>query len=182
MPAAIDRIMLSIAASHALDRPAELVATVGRRAPHQLARQLHELFGHPAHPVFTDLPIGFWTSAWFLDLMPGRAATTIASRRLIGLGLLSTVPTVVSGLGDAGDLKRSDRRLAAAHAGLNVAATAAFALSWGMRRKQTTSAARAVAHAGAALATAAAAIGGRLAFPAPDAQPGDSDEPRTVDV
>jgi hypothetical protein len=84
------------------------------------------------------------------------------------------VPTVVSGLGDAADLKRPESRLAAAHAGLNVAATAAFAMSWWMRRKETTASARMVAHVGAALATAAAAIGARLAFPPTDTQSADS--------
>jgi hypothetical protein len=123
------------------------------------------LLGHPVHPAFTDLPIGFWTSAWFLDLLPDRTSTAGAARRLIALGVLSTVPTVVSGLGDAAELSRADRRTAAAHAGLNVAATAAYAFSWWMRRRQTTGAARAVAHVGAALATAGATLGGRLAFP-----------------
>lgn len=29
--------------------------------------------GHPLHPMLTDLPIGFWTSAFTLDLLGGRA-------------------------------------------------------------------------------------------------------------
>lgn len=182
MPANLDPIMRSVAANRALDRPAELVATIGRGVPRDVARRLQDLLGHPAHPMFTDLPIGFWTSAWFLDLMPGRDATERASRRLIGLGLLSTVPTIASGLGDAADLKRPERRLAAAHAGLNIAATAAYALSWCMRRKRTTPAARAIGHIGAAFATAAAAIGGHLAFPPSDTRTDDSDEARTLDV
>jgi hypothetical protein len=158
-------MMNAIARSRLLDRPAELISTVGRGRPRALARRAKARLGHPVHPVFTDLPIGFWTSAWVLDLLPGRAKNAGAARQLLALGVLSTVPTIVSGVGDASEMGRDERRLAAAHAALNVAATAAFAMSWWMRRGQTTSAARAVAHAGAALATAAGAIGGRLAFP-----------------
>jgi len=174
MPAKLDPIMEAIASNDALDQPAELVSSIGRGMPRDLARRAQELIGHPIHPMFTDLPIGFWTSAWCLDLLPGRKSTAPAARRLLALGVLSTVPTVVSGLGDAADLKRPESRLAAAHAGLNVAATAAFAMSWWMRRKETTASARMVAHVGAALATAAAAIGARLAFPPTDAQSADS--------
>jgi len=170
MSATLDPIIDTISGSAALDRPAELVARVGRGSPRTVARRLQAFLGHPSHPAFTDLPIGFWTSAWFLDLLPGRATTAPAARRLIGLGLLSTLPAIASGLGDAADLPLRERRLSAAHASLNVAATAAFAMSWWMRRRQTTSAARAVAHLGAALATAAATIGGRLAFPPSDTE------------
>ena len=172
MTATLEPIMVTIAGSEALDRPAGLVAKVGRGAPRAIARRAQAFLGHPVHPALTDLPIGFWTSAWFLDLLPGRAATAPAARRLIGLGLLSTVPAIASGLGDAADLPLRERRLSAAHASLNVAATAAFAVSWWMRRGQTTSAARGVAHVGAALATAAAAIGGHLAFPPSDTDAG----------
>ncbi len=182
MSAKLDPIMEAIARSEMLDRPADVVAAVGQRAPRDLARRGQVILGHPIHPTFTDLPIGFWTSAWCLDLLPGRARTDLAARRLIGLGLLSTLPTVVSGLGDAADLARRERRLSAAHAGLNVAATAAFAMSWWMRRHETTARARLVAHAGAALATVAAAIGGRLAFPPDDAYSSDPSPREMVEV
>ncbi len=182
MTAKLDPLMEALASSDVLDPAAAAVTAIGRGIPRDLARRAHELLGHPIHPMFTDLPIGFWTSAWFLDLLPGRAATATAARRLIALGVLSTVPAVVSGLGDAADLKRRDRRLSAAHGGLNVAATAAFAMSWWMRRTNTTGRARMVCHAGATLATAAAAIGGRLAFPPVDAQSGDWSADEAVEV
>jgi hypothetical protein len=182
MTAKLDPIMNALARRDALDPAAAAVTAIGRGIPRDLARRAQEFLGHPSHPVFTDLPIGFWTSAWFLDLLPGRAATATAARRLLALGVLSTVPAVVSGLGDASDLKRRDRRLSAAHGGLNVVATVAFAMSWWMRRTETTGRARVVCHVGATLATAAAAIGGRLAFPAFDPQSGDSLADETVEV
>ncbi len=102
-----------------------------------------------------------------LDLLPGGGADA-GARRLLGLGVLSTVPAVVSGLGDASHLDQQGRRSAAAHGALNAAATVAFAYSWWLRRHGTTPRARLAVHVGAALATAAAAIGGHLAFPSDD--------------
>jgi hypothetical protein len=41
------------------------VAAVLPRGPAKDA--LHGVsLGHPLHPLLTDLPIGFWTSAWVL--------------------------------------------------------------------------------------------------------------------
>jgi len=182
MSAKLEPFMEAIATSDVLDPPADVVASIGRGVPQRLARKAQDLLGHPIHPTFTDLPIGFWTSAWCLDLLPGRAGTATAARRLIGLGVLSTVPTVVSGLGDAAELERRQRRLAAAHGILNGAATAAFATSWWMRRHETTARARMVAHGGAALATVAAAIGGHLAFPPADASDGSSSASGMIEV
>ncbi|NUS49432.1 MAG: hypothetical protein HOQ22_00120, partial [Nocardioidaceae bacterium] len=52
--------------------------------------------GHALHPVLTDLPIGFWASAVTLDLVGGRDARG-AAQRLVGLGLLTWLPTAVTG-------------------------------------------------------------------------------------
>jgi uncharacterized membrane protein len=123
------------------------------------------MLGHPVHPALTDLPIGFWTSAWTLDLLPGRDRTAGAARTLIGLGVLSTVPTVATGLGDAAGMSAEGRRTASLHAALNGAATVAFAFSWWLRRGEAQGRARAIAQLGAVLATAGAAVGGHLAFP-----------------
>src|SRR5947209_6330335 len=52
--------------------------------------------GHALHPPLTDVPIGFWTSAVVLDLLGGAQARP-AARRLVGLGVLSAIPTAVTG-------------------------------------------------------------------------------------
>jgi uncharacterized membrane protein len=175
----LDRWIESAGSANALEGPAELVRRVGRGLPTRLAERAQTLLGHPVHPPMTDLPIGFWTSAWALDLLPNRDRTTAAARTLIGLGVLSTGPAVLTGLGDAAGMPTTKRRQAALHAALNVGATAAFACSWWLRRGETSSRARAVAHLGAALATAAAAVGGHLAFP-PDDEAAGSDTAQSV--
>lgn len=122
------------------------------------------MLGHPLHPAVTDLPIGFWTSAWLLDLLPGRSEASAAIRRLYGLGVLSAVPAMFTGLGDAAELDDRGRRLAALHGMLNVAAAGAFTRSWWLRGRGRTVGAIVSAQLGAGLATAAGLIGGHLAL------------------
>jgi uncharacterized membrane protein len=176
---AMPTLIESIGRQSMLDRPADIVRRLGDRLPRRITERAQAVLGHPVHPMFTDLPIGFWTSAWALDLLPGRAGTAVAARRLLGLGLLSAVPTVVTGLGDAAELERRDGRIAALHAGLNIAATTAFAWSWLLRRQETTARARMLCQVGAILATGAGALGAHLALggqPAPaDGQPAPAD-------
>jgi uncharacterized membrane protein len=152
----------------ALDGPAELIRRVGGGVPRRLSQAGERLLGHPIHPAITDLPIGFWTSAWVLDFLPGRQAAGRASRSLIGLGLVSTLPAIVSGLGDAAELDRGRRRTASVHAAFNAGATAAFACSWWMRSNGTTRRAVVASNVGAALATVGGLLGGHLAFASAD--------------
>ena len=90
--------------------------------------------GHPLHPVLTDLPIGFWTSALALDLVGGRPARPAATR-LVGLGLLAAGPTIWSGWADWTALGRERQRVGVAHATTNGLAVVLFASSWLARRR-----------------------------------------------
>lgn len=90
--------------------------------------------GHALHPLLTDFPLGCWTSASLLDLVGGRSARP-AARRLVGLGLLGTVPTVLSGLVEFDGIDaQADRRVATAHAMGNSLATGCQLMSWRARR------------------------------------------------
>lgn len=138
-----------------------------------------EAMGHPVHPALTDLPIGFWTSAVALDVLGGRGSR-VAARRLVALGVLSSIPTALSGLHDAGDrTKPLDRRIVALHAALNGTATLAFALSWRARRREHWLRGVALGLVGAGLASAGGALGGDLVFSAaePTTQGVRSSEP-----
>jgi hypothetical protein len=57
------------------------------------------LLGHALHPALTDVVIGSFFSATLLDLLGGDG-TGRASERLIEIGLVSSAPTVASGLSD----------------------------------------------------------------------------------
>ena len=55
--------------------------------------------GHPLHPLLTDLTIGFWTSAFVLDLVAGRRARP-AANALVGIGVATALPTAAACLAD----------------------------------------------------------------------------------
>ncbi len=119
--------------------------------------------GHPLHPMLTDLPMGFWTSAWVLDLVGGKKSRPAADR-LIGLGILSAVPTAASGLSDWSDTIGDDRRVGTAHAVANGTALTLYSLSWLARRKGRRGRGLVLGHLGAAAATAGGYLGGHLVF------------------
>ena len=68
--------------------------------------------GHAVHPVLTDLPIGFWTSAFTLDLIGGRR-NRAAAQLLVGLGVLAAIPTAASGAADWSDTAGKETRASA---------------------------------------------------------------------
>jgi uncharacterized membrane protein len=120
-----------------------------------------EVAGHPVHPVLTDLPIGFWTSAWVLDLLGGHEET---ADLLVGIGLLSVVPTALTGAADWRSLPARDKRLGLLHAASNITATALYALSYRARRRGDRTRGLALGHLAAAAATVGGALGGELVF------------------
>jgi uncharacterized membrane protein len=115
--------------------------------------------------MLTDLPIGFFTSSFVLDLVGGRSSRT-ASQRLIGLGLLSVVPTALTGLSD--DAGQSDdsriRRVGAVHAIGNGLAAVLYLRSWTARRRGNHLLGVVFGLLGAGAATFGGALGGHMAF------------------
>jgi uncharacterized membrane protein len=113
--------------------------------------------GHALHPPLTDVPIGFWTSALVLDLLGGAQARP-AAQRLVGLGILSALPTAVTGVAEWSATGTRDQRVGVVHAVANVAALTLFTASWRARRADRHA-------AGAALglvASSALGLGGYL--------------------
>jgi nitrite reductase/ring-hydroxylating ferredoxin subunit/uncharacterized membrane protein len=119
--------------------------------------------GHPLHPVMTDLPIGFWTSSFMLDLVGGKRSAA-ASQRLIGLGILSAVPTAAAGLADWSDTIGEERRIGTVHAVANVVALSLYAWSWSARRAGRRGAGVTLGLLGATAATAGGYLGGHLVY------------------
>jgi nitrite reductase/ring-hydroxylating ferredoxin subunit/uncharacterized membrane protein len=117
--------------------------------------------GHPLHPMLTDLPIGFWTSAFTLDFVGGPAARK-ASTRLVALGLLSTVPAALAGASDWADTSGQERRIGLAHALANGSATVAYLASWRARRRGRHLRGVALGLVGASAATVGGYLGGHL--------------------
>lgn len=120
--------------------------------------------GHPVHPALTDLPIGFWSSAFFLDFAGVKAAP--AADAFVAAGVATAVPTIATGLAELGTLPTGHpaRRVAVAHAASNSAATALYAASWLARRRGDRGQGVALGMTGAAVATFGAYLGGHLVF------------------
>jgi len=111
--------------------------------------------GHPLHPILVQLTGGSLMSATALDLIGGSKARP-AARRLIGLGLLSAVPSALAGLSDWLDTEGAERRVGVVHAGTNTVALGAYLVSFASRSR---------GHRGrpsAAIGIAALCVGGWL--------------------
>lgn len=117
--------------------------------------------GHALHPMLTDLPIGFWTSAFTLDLLGGRKHRA-AAQRLVGIGVLSALPAIATGATDWADTTDAERRVGLVHAALNSAALACFTASWLARRRGRHARGVIWGLAGSTVATGGGYLGGHL--------------------
>jgi nitrite reductase/ring-hydroxylating ferredoxin subunit len=157
----------TIAALDALDPVGKALGSAARAIfkPRRVKEVLSgSWLGHPLHPVLTDVTIGTFTSAVLLDWLGGSDSRS-ASKRLIGLGVLSAAPVVASGYSDWGDTEAGNdaaRRIGVVHAATNATATTLFAASWAARRRGDDGRLLALAAAGAL--TAGGYLGGHLSF------------------
>lgn len=117
--------------------------------------------GHHLHPLMTDAVVGTWTSAALLDLTGSDRA---AARRLIGAGLLATLPTVLTGLSEFEDSTPRDRRIAFVHGAVNGAASLMNIASWLARGRGDHARGRRLSLAALGVASVSAFLGGHLSF------------------
>jgi nitrite reductase/ring-hydroxylating ferredoxin subunit/uncharacterized membrane protein len=117
--------------------------------------------GHSLHPVLSDLPIGTWTSATLLDLLGGEDSAK-AAELLIGLGILSSLPTAASGLSDWADTQDGERRVGLVHALTNTAALGLLTGSFAARKRGNHRLGVLLGLAGTSVASAGAYLGGHL--------------------
>lgn len=138
-----------------------------------------ERVGHAVHPVMTDLPIGFFASSTALDVLGGKDMRSGADK-LLGLGLLTTIPTVVTGLADWATASRETKRVGVAHALANEVAATAYGLSWLARRGGRRGLGVALSLAGGAALSVGGYLGGHLALERKHApSPDGAEEPTT---
>ncbi|WP_166847527.1 DUF2231 domain-containing protein [Isoptericola sp. BMS4] len=118
--------------------------------------------GHPAHGVLTDLPVGLWAATALLDVTRPTDHRP-AARRLLGLGVLASVPTALTGLTDFNALGPAARRVAAVHAAVNGFGNLLATGSWLARRRGRHGAGTALTLGALAVAGAGAYLGGHIA-------------------
>jgi nitrite reductase/ring-hydroxylating ferredoxin subunit/uncharacterized membrane protein len=165
-PEALRQLVHKLATSEGVDRVGKPVASkVAEIVGHGTVKDVLSgtWTGHPLHPVMTDLPIGFWTSSFMLDLVGGKRSAA-ASQRLVGMGILSAVPTAAAGLSDWSDTIGEERRIGTVHAVANVAALWLYTWSWFARRAGRRKAGVTLGLLGATAATAGGYLGGHLVY------------------
>ena len=122
--------------------------------------------GHALHPVMQLAPLGTWMSAVVLDLIGGDDADGAADR-LIGTGLLASVPTFVSGWSDYSDSTTAServRRIGIVHAAANGAGALLFAGSLMARSRGSRGRGKLLALAGLSAVGAGGWLGGHLSY------------------
>lgn len=119
--------------------------------------------GHPLHPALTDLPIGFWTSSWVLDIFGGRRSRRLATA-LVGLGVVSAAPTVAAGVVEWSKLGEEKRETGVLHMVANVVATFLYTCSFLARLRGRRGKGIALGMLAATAATVGGYLGGQLAY------------------
>jgi nitrite reductase/ring-hydroxylating ferredoxin subunit/uncharacterized membrane protein len=156
-----------IAQLEALDAPAKTLGKAVRTLikPGPVKNALSGTWlGHALHPMLTDVTVGSFTSAVALDWLGGDESEP-AAQRLIGIGLLSALPTVSSGYSDWADTEVADeavRRIGIVHAAGNFTAASLFAASWLARRRGDHGRGRALALAAGGILTGTGYLGGHM--------------------
>lgn len=117
--------------------------------------------GHPVHPVLVQIPIGTWTSAAVLDLVPGSGR---ASRLLVGAGVLASSAAILTGWADWARTHVQQQRVGVVHAAANEIGTVLYAWSWLERRRGNELRGRLVAYGAFGLIGVGGYLGGHLGY------------------
>lgn len=142
-------------------------------ARNSVTNALHGVWlGHPVHPPLASLTSGALGTTVALDalsLLPGRPTTEVrdASKfatRALGLGILASVGSAVTGVTDWQHTHEQDRRVGAVHGLVNLVATALYAQSWWDRRQGRHGRGIALTALGYGITVAGSYLGGALVF------------------
>jgi len=164
-----------IADQPALDSIAEPLSQAIRGAYHsagpagQHAKNvMHGVWlGHPLHPVFTDLPLGAWTTGLVLDAVAATSHDRSMERAAdvaIAVGLAGAAAAAVTGLTDWSETSGRSRRTGLVHGLLNIAATTLYTAAFVLRKRGARTPGQSCALAGYGIAVGAAWFGGDLVY------------------
>src|SRR6478672_3678792 len=122
---------------------------------------------HPLHPVFTDVPIGAWTTGLVLDAAAAVRNEPVleqAADMAIAVGLVGAAGAAVTGLTDWSETSGRSRRTGLVHGLLNIAATTLYAAAFILRRNGSRASGQTCALAGYGIAAGSAWLGGDLVY------------------
>ena len=125
--------------SDGLQHSIQVVVGAHRKPPRHLKSLLNGTwFGHPLHPVITDVPIAAWMLAavfdilWLISSVMFAWAAYAAFVSVIA-GLLGALGAIVTGLTDWSDTYGAERRVGLNHAIFNALATLLYLVSFVLR-------------------------------------------------
>jgi nitrite reductase/ring-hydroxylating ferredoxin subunit/uncharacterized membrane protein len=159
----LDAAAARIERAKALDSVADPVADAADKvlSPKWLTNLLSGTpIGHPVHPLLVTIPIGAWTSSVFFDI----TGQEDAADALVGLGVLSAVPTAIAGVSDWRHTDGAERRVGLVHAVSNNVATSAYAASWFARRAGRRKLGVVLSLVGATAVSVGGWLGGHLSY------------------
>jgi nitrite reductase/ring-hydroxylating ferredoxin subunit/uncharacterized membrane protein len=127
---------------------------------------------HRMHPMLIAVPIGAWMMAAVLDVVEGRAGRRErrglqqAADTSVAVGIVSAVPTAMSGVADWVDLYDHHRRVGMAHALLNSVALGCYGASLALRLSGSDQRglAKALSNTGFGIVALSGALGGELVY------------------
>lgn len=159
----LDKLADRIERAKVLDSVANPVADAAQKLLNR--RGLTDLLsgtpaGHALHPLFVALPIGSWSSAFVFDAL----GDDDAARTLTGIGLLTAIPSVITGASDWSYTDGGERRIGLVHAACNYLAVSAYAGSWLARRTGRRGLGIGLSVLGGGALSAGGWLGGHLAY------------------
>jgi nitrite reductase/ring-hydroxylating ferredoxin subunit/uncharacterized membrane protein len=160
----LDRLLARVERAESLDGPADkLAAAIQLPLKSKAIRDTLSgtQIGHPVHPLLVAVPIGSFVAASCLDLT---GKDRDAARRLVGIGLLSAIPTAATGASDWSYTSGAERRIGLVHAASNWIALAGYASSWQARRSNRHGLGTVLALAGATALSVGGWLGGHLVY------------------
>lgn len=135
---------------------------VQRIPPGRFRDALHGVWlGHPLHPLLVQIPIGTWLSAAILDLSRDGERQ---ARRLIGTGLLASLPAALAGSADWAEQHEQQMRVGVVHAALNTTALVLYVGSLSARSRDRIALGKALSYAGLASVAAGGMLGGDISY------------------
>ncbi|MCJ1704166.1 Rieske 2Fe-2S domain-containing protein [Rathayibacter sp. VKM Ac-2926] len=156
----VSRLENEAALDPLVDRVKKVVDAVIR--PQPVRDVLHGVpIGHPVHPLLVLVPTGAWVSAAVLDLLPGNER---AARTLIGLGIVSVLPTAAAGYTDWSELHEQQKRVGLVHAAANVAGAVLYTASFVQRVRGRRTSGKVLSALGLAVVSGGGYLGGHLSY------------------
>jgi nitrite reductase/ring-hydroxylating ferredoxin subunit len=119
---------------------------------------------HRVHPMLVTVPIGAWSGAAVLDLLPGDERARFGADAMIAVGAAAALPTAATGLNDWVDTYGGAKRVGLVHATANSVALTCYVASLVARAAGRRSAGRLLAWAGYCSVLTGGYLGGHLSY------------------